>query len=159
MTGMRQIDAMLPLAEVRDLADEVRLLFDDLDRARPLDRRLLPGLFSPTLDTRESDDAVEIIVDLPGVVLDDIRILLKGSVVIIAGGKMPPNPCERAEASFHLVERDFGRFARAVQLTGAFNTALSTATLSSGELRVRIPKAEERRGREIMVQVRRPSST
>jgi hypothetical protein len=44
-------------------------------------------------------------------------------------------------------------------LTGAYNTALSTATLSSGELRVRIPKAEERRGREIMVQVRRPSST
>jgi HSP20 family protein len=158
MTAMRQIDAMLPLAEVRDLADEVRLLFDDLDRARPLDRRLLPGVFSPTLDARESDDAVEIIVDLPGVVLDDIRILIKGSVVIIAGGKMPPNPCERAEASFHLVERDFGRFARAVRLTGAFNAALSTATVSGGELHVRIPKIEERRGREIMVQVRRPAN-
>ena len=155
MTGMRQIDAMLPLAEVRDLADEVRLLFDDLDRARPLDRRLLPGLFSPTLDTRESDDAVEIIVDLPGVVLDDIRILIKGSVVIIAGGKMPPNPCERADASFHLVERDFGRFARAVRLTGAFDAGRATATVGGGELRVRIPKILERRGRDILVPVKR----
>jgi len=159
MTAMRQIDAMLPLAEVRDLADEVRLLFDDLDRARPLDRRLLPGVFSPTLDALETADAVEIVVDLPGIALDDIRILIKGSVVIIAGGKTPPNPCERAEASFHLVERDFGRFARAVRLTGAFNTSLATATLTGGELRVRIPKTEERRGREIMVQVRRPAAS
>jgi len=91
MESMRQIDAMLPLAEVRDLADEVRRLFDDLDRARTLDRRLLPGVFSPTLDAQETPGAIEIVVDLPGVALDDIRILIKGCVVIIAGGKMPPS--------------------------------------------------------------------
>ncbi|MCX6549956.1 MAG: Hsp20/alpha crystallin family protein [Acidobacteria bacterium] len=156
MKPMRQIDAMLPLAEVRDLADEVRLLFDDLDRARPLDRRLLPGVFSPALDARETADAVEIVVDVPGIALDDIRILIKGSVVIIAGGKMPPNPCERAEASFHLVERDFGRFARAVRLTGAFQAASATATVTGGELRIRIPKIEERRGVGFMVPIKRP---
>ena len=159
MGDMHQIDAMLPLAEVRDLADEVRRLFDDLDRARPLDRRLLPGVFSPTLDAQESASAVEIVVDLPGVALDDIRILIKGSVVIIAGGKMPPNPGERAEASFHLVERDFGRFARAVRLTGAFQTSLATATLANGELRVLIPKVQERRGRDIAVSIRRGTDT
>ena len=152
---MRQIDAMLPLAEVRDLADEVRRLFDDLDRARPLDRRLLPGVFSPTLDAQETAAAVDILVDLPGVALDDIRILIKGSVVIVAGGKMPPNPGERAESSFHLVERDFGRFARAVRLSGAFDAARATSTLANGELRIRIPKLEERRGRDITVPVRR----
>ncbi len=152
---MRQIDAMLPLAEVRDLAGEVRRLFDDLDRARPLDRRLLPGVFSPTLDARETADAVEVVLDLPGVAIEDIRILIRGSVVIVAGAKAPPNPAERAEASFHLVERDFGRFARAVRLTGAFQTTLATATLANGELRVRIPKLDERRGHDITVPVRR----
>jgi HSP20 family protein len=159
MTSMRQIDAMLPLAEVRDLADEVRVLFDDLDRARPLDRRLLPGVFSPALDATETDDAVEITVDLPGVAQDDIRVLVKCGVVLIAGGKTPPNPCERAEASFHLIERDFGRFARAVRLTGAFEAAQATATLHAGELRVRIPKKEERRAVSFMVPVRRPAKT
>ncbi len=157
MKSMRQIDAMLPLAEVRDLAGEVRRLFDDLDRARPLDRRLLPGVFSPTLDARETADMVEIVLDLPGVALEDIRILIRGGVVIIAGAKSPPNPAERAEANFHLVERDFGRFARAVRLTGAFQTAMTAATLANGELRVRIPKLEERRGHDITVPVRRPA--
>jgi len=155
MEGMRQIDAMLPLAEVRDLADEVRRLFDDLDRARPLDRHLLPGVFSPTLDARETPDAVEIVVDLPGVALDDIRILIRGSVVIIAGAKAPPDPAQRADASFQLVERDFGRFARAVRLTGAFDTSKASATLANGELRVCIPKLEERRGHDFTIPVRR----
>jgi len=152
---MRQIDTMLPLAEVRDLADEVRRLFEDLDRARPLDQRLLPGVFSPTLDALETGDALEIVMDVPGVVPDDVRVLIKGEVVIIAGGKLPPNAAERTEASFHLVERDFGRFARAVRLSGAFDAGRATATLGGGELRIRIPKLEERRGRDIVVPVRR----
>ncbi len=154
---MRDLDAMLPLTEVRDLADEVRRLFDDLDRARPLDRRLPPGVYSPTLDAVESDDTVEILVDLPGVGTEDVRVLIKGGVVVIAGGKTPPNPAERAEASFHLVERDFGRFARAIRLNGAFLTSAATATLSRGELRVHIPKIAERRGSEILVPVKRPT--
>jgi HSP20 family protein len=68
---------------------------------------------------------------------------------------MPPNPGERAEASFNLVERDFGRFARAVRLSGAYHTARASATLANGELRVRVPKVEERRGRDIAVPVKR----
>ena len=152
---MRQIDTMLPLDDVRDLADEVQRLFLDLDRARPLDQRLLPGVFSPTLDALETADAIEIVVDLPGVAIDDVRVLLKDDIVVIAGGKMPLDPGERTAASFHLVERDFGRFARAVRVGGALNANQASATLGNGELRVRIPKVEDRRGRDVLVPVTR----
>ncbi len=145
----------LPVAEVDDLGREVEQLFADLDRARPLDQRLLPGVFSPTLDAIETPEAIEIVVDVPGVVPDDLRVLLRGNVVIVAGGKQPPNAAERARASFHLVERDFGRFARAVRLNSAFDGARATATLSGGELRVRIPRLDERRSRGVLVPVRR----
>jgi HSP20 family protein len=96
---------------------------------------------------------------VPGVPPDDLRVLIKASVVVIAGGKMPPNQSERARASFHLVERDFGRFARAVRLTGACDVTAATAVLAGGELRVRIPRIVERRGCGILVPVRRPSSS
>ncbi len=152
---MRQIDTMLPLDDVRDLADEVQRLFADLDRARPMDERLLPGVFSPTLDALETAEAVEIVVDLPGVALDDVRVLLKDDIVLIAGGKMPPDPGARSDASFHLVERDFGRFVRAVRVGGALDGSQASATLGNGELHLRIPKIEDRRGRDIMVTVKR----
>ena len=145
----------LPPSDADDLGDEVARLFEDLDRARPLDQRLLPGAFSPTLDAVETCDAVDIVVDVPGVPPDDLRVLVKGNVVVIAGGKMPPNPAERARASFHLVERDFGRFARAIRLSGALDAAAATAVLNGGELRVRVPRLRERRGRGVLVPVRR----
>jgi HSP20 family molecular chaperone IbpA len=51
------------------------------------------------------------------------------------------------------VERDFGRFARAVRVHVAIDAAGASATLRDGELRVRLPKIEDRRGKGIMVPV------
>jgi HSP20 family protein len=145
----------LPPVESDDLGQEVARLFEDLDGDRPLDQRLLPGAFSPTLDAIETHDVVEIVIDVPGVPPDDLRVLLRGNIVIVAGGKMPPMAAERARASFHVVERDFGRFARAVRLSGAFDASAATATLSGGELRVRVPRLSERRGRGVLIPVQR----
>lgn len=155
MRAMGQRDTRMPVVDVGDLTDAVGRLFEDLDRARPLDRRLPPGIFTPTLDALETDSAVEIVVDLPGTAPDDVRVVITGNVVLVAGGKLPPLPEERSRASFHQVERDFGRFARAIRLTGAFMVAEATATLAHGELRVRIPRIEERRGRDVLVPIRR----
>lgn len=149
---MRQLDSLLPFAEVRDFAEEVRLLFEDLEQSRPL-RGPATGVYAPTLDVVESNEAIEVFVEVPGVDAPAIRVLIKGDVVLIAGEKMAPDPAERADASFHLLERGFGRFARAVRLHGALDAARATATLSVGVLRVRVPKIDERRGRVILVPV------
>jgi HSP20 family protein len=83
-----------------------------------------------------------------------LRVLIKNGVVFIAGEKLPDDASARAESDFHLVERGFGRFARAVRLSGAADAGQARATLQAGELRVVIPKITERRGREIHVPVR-----
>jgi HSP20 family protein len=59
----------------------------------------------------------------------------------------------RGDSSFHLVERGFGRFARAVRLSGAVDASRASASLVDGELRVSLPKIAERRGRAIHVAV------
>jgi HSP20 family molecular chaperone IbpA len=56
------------------------------------------------------------------------------------------------------VERDFGRFARAVRLTGAFDVPRARATLREGELTVVLPKLLERRGRAHRVAVTTPDT-
>jgi HSP20 family molecular chaperone IbpA len=53
-----------------------------------------------------------------------------------------------------VAERVFGRFGRAVRLTGAFDVGRAEATLRAGELRVSLPRIEERRGREHRIPVR-----
>ena len=148
---MRELHRMLVAPESRDLADDIARLFDDL--ARSLGRPIAAGETMPALDVVETDAAVEIHVDLPGVEPNALRVLVKNSVVFIAGEKLPHDPDARSESSFLLVERGFGRFARAVRLTGAFDAGRARATLNDGELRVEIPKIDERRGRDIPVTV------
>jgi HSP20 family protein len=148
---MNPLSPMGPSSDISDLAHEVRRLFEDLARRRPERRMLVSGECSPLLDVLETERSVEIVLDLPGVTADSLRILIKNGVVLIVGEKERPEP--NGPASFHLVERDFGRFARGVRLPSAVDASAARARLAGGELRVVLPKLQERRGREIIVVV------
>jgi HSP20 family protein len=150
---MKDIQTILLSSEVRDLTDEVGRLFDDLERAAGTSRRTPAGHCTPVLDVQETVDALEVVVDLPSVAPDGVRVLIKNSVVIVVGEKPSPYVAGRRDGTFHLVERSFGRFARAVKLEGAVDAGRARAVLSGGELRVSVPKLDERRGKDILVPV------
>lgn len=114
-----------------------------------------PAECTPAMDVLETADRVEIVIDLPGVALEAIRLVVSQDTVIVAGRKLPVG-CAHREAAFHLAERSFGRFARAIRLGGAFDAGRATATLVRGELRVVLPRIEERRGRDIRIPITRP---
>lgn len=112
------------------------------------------GECTPPLDVLETGDGVEVILDVPGVPLDALRVLFSHGTLVVAGRKVPAG-CAHREAAFHLAERSFGRFARAVRLGGAFDAGRATATLTAGELHIVIPRIEERRGRDITIPITR----
>ena len=63
------------------------------------------------------------------------------TVVVVAGEKILGPPAGTGGGDFHLVERGFGRFARAVRVCGRRSTAAGRrARLVNGELRVVLPK-------------------
>ena len=93
----------------------------------------------------------------PGVSVDAVRILFKAGVLLIVGEKERPDLSKRGPASFHLVERDFGRFARAVRINAAIDGAQARARLANGELRVVLPRIVERRGAGQLVPIETPS--
>ena len=135
--------------ELGDFSDEVRRVYLELGRA--FSSESLAGECAPALDVYETDDALEVTVDLPGVEASAIRVISKGDSVLVAGEKTPRRP--RAESSFHLVERGYGRFARVVRLGRACDTGNAKATLAGGELRISIPKISDRRGRAVTIAV------
>jgi HSP20 family protein len=92
-------------------------------------------------------------MDLPGVTAESITVVFSRHTLVVAGEKRPA-ACQHGQAEFHLAERTFGRFARAVRLPGAFDAGHADATLRAGELRVTLPRIDDRRGREIPIAVR-----
>jgi HSP20 family protein len=147
------ISRMLVSTDVGDLGQEVRRLFEDLGRRRADRRHVVSGECVPLLDVFETERTIEIVLDVPGVPADALRILTKSGVVLIAGEKERPEHGLRGPSSFHLVERDFGRFARAVRINTAFDGSGARARLRHGELRIALPKIVDRRGREIPVAI------
>jgi HSP20 family protein len=136
--------SLIPTSEATDLADDIRGLFEDLARTLPRERRVYSGECHPTLDVLETEEAVEVTVDVAGVTADSLRVLFRAGVLLIVGEKPPSGG--GGQQTYHLVEREFGRFARVVRLSGAFNVSNAHAALRNGELRIVLPKLEERRG-------------
>jgi HSP20 family protein len=150
---MHDFHRILLSSEVRDLTDEVGRLFDDLERNAGIARRMPAGHCTPVLDVQETAEALEVVVDLPGVSPECVRVMFKNAVLVVAGEKPSPYSSERGNTSFHLVERGFGRFARAVRIDGAIDGGRARAVLRGGELRITVPKLDDRRGKEILVPI------
>lgn len=110
------------------------------------------GECAPPVDVVEHVDRVEVTVDVPGVPAEAVRVVYARGTLVIAGRKLPSG-CDHDNVAFHLAERTFGRFVRAVRLSGAFDAGRAVATLNAGELRVGLPRIEERRGRDIDIEV------
>jgi HSP20 family protein len=121
---------------------------------RLLDAHPAAAECTPPLDIIETDAGIEAVLDLPGVPGSSIEIVLSRNVLLITGQKLPAG-CEHGDAAFHIAERSFGRFARAIAVDGAFDAGRATATLANGELRVFLPRLAERRGAQIRIPIQR----
>jgi HSP20 family protein len=89
---------------------------------------------------------------VPGVGPDDIRVVVRENAVIVVGEKAAA-VCAARDARFHVAERTFGRFARALRLLTPVDASRARAELSGGRLRITVPRIDDRRGRDIPVKV------
>jgi HSP20 family protein len=138
--------------DAADLADDARRLLVELDREVP-GAAALNAECRPPLDVLETPAAIEVVVDVPGVPPESLRVAIRRSTLLVVGAKVA-QPATGA-SRFHLAERSYGRFARAVRLGGAFDAQRAKAVATGGELRVILPRLDDRRGQVFVVPVER----
>ena len=138
--------------DAADLADDARRLLVELDRDVP-GAAALNAECRPPLDVLETPAAIEVVVDVPGVPPESLRVAIRRSTLLVVGAKVA-QPVT-GTARFHLAERSYGRFARAVRLGGAFDAQRAKAVAAGGELRVILPRLDDRRGQVFVVPVER----
>ncbi len=128
------------------------------DMQRDVDRllNLLPESFSnaqawvfPT-DVRETAEALEYSVEVPGLRPDDIELTVENGILTVAGEKKAEQKDDRDDA-YRLVERRYGRFERSFRVPTNVDANAIEATYTHGVLTVRLPKAEEARPRRIEI--------
>ncbi|HEX5443312.1 MAG TPA: Hsp20/alpha crystallin family protein [Pirellulales bacterium] len=107
--------------------------------------------WNPSLDVRETDDAVMVRAEVPGVKPDDINISVAGNVLVLSGEKKEAE--EKQGNGVRHSERRFGSFRREISLPAGIDADQVTADYAHGVLTVKIAKSPEAAPKRIPVTV------
>ena len=99
------------------------------------------GHAMPPLDMRETDKAVEVVVELPGIDERDLDVSVADGVLAIRGEKQHEEKTEKK--GYMLRERSFGRVERVAPLPPGLDLGAAKAAFKNGVLTVTIPKTAE----------------
>ena len=112
--------------------------------------QIKPGpVFTPNVDIFETEKAITLLVDMPGVKADALNVDLRDDTLTLTGDVLPNvgTPGEKV-----YVEYETGRFYRQFSLSEVIVQEKIDAKLSDGVLRLTLPKVEKVTPRRIAVQ-------
>jgi len=107
--------------------------------------------FMPPADVRETDKAVEIHLDMPGITPEQIDVKLEGDQLTITAERKDEKVVE--EKGWVRRERSQGSYSRAFTLPDTLDGSKPEATYRHGVLMVTIPKREVAQPRSLKVKV------
>ncbi|HEU0221096.1 MAG TPA: Hsp20/alpha crystallin family protein [Paracoccaceae bacterium] len=137
------------------LQREVNRLFESFwsRLERPFGTRDWPwGGTAPRLDVVETENAVEVSIELPGMEQKDIEVALTDDVLTIKGEKKVERQEEKR--GYYLSERSYGSVYRTVPLPPGVDTAKAEATFKNGVLTVRLPQTPESKAKVKRIEVK-----
>jgi HSP20 family protein len=137
--GIRTWD---PLGDLLRLQERLNVLLQASLSPNRLDAPA-DAAWTPAADAWETGEAYIVQLDLPGVEESDLSIQVDGERLTVRGQRRPP----ARGASFHLMERSSGAFARTFALPERPDPDRIRAVLRDGLLRLEVPKARGRRAR------------
>ena len=130
--------------DIDRLHDEINELIDDLWQ---VPRFVLARRgFRPNVDCIRSDDppALHVLVELPGVDADSIKVIAADRVLVVAGERCRP----KLSGRYQQMELEYGPFQRRISLSEPVDTSAATARYERGVLTVILPIAAKAPKRE-----------
>ena len=101
------------------------------------------------LDVLEKGDNIEVKASIPGVNPEDIEVAIEDNILSLKAERNLET--EREEGTYLIQERASGSFYRALHLPDAVDTNKIDCRYDNGVLTVTMPKAEEKKRKQIKV--------
>ena len=105
--------------------------------------------WAPAVDIRETDDALLVQAELPGVDKKDVKVEVHDGVLTLSGERRYEKDVE--EKNVHRVERAYGSFSRSFSLPTNIDSEHVEAEMKDGVLEVRLHKRESAKPKSIEV--------
>ena len=132
------------------LQQEMNRLFERLATlGRP--ERTTEGEWIPNVDVFECDGSLRVVVEVPGLQPDSLRVSYREGELTISGERRDRRP--QGVTGFLCMERPHGRFTRSIAIEASLDVRQAEARLAGGVLTVVLPRVKDRRGRETVIEV------
>jgi HSP20 family protein len=105
--------------------------------------------WAPPVDIYETDEALILKAELPGVSKDDVHVEIHQNTLILRGQRKPE--AEVKEDRSHRVERAYGTFQRSFVLPTLVDQEHVQATYKDGVLELRLPKSEAAKPKRVAI--------
>ncbi|NLK66383.1 MAG: Hsp20/alpha crystallin family protein [Campylobacteraceae bacterium] len=105
--------------------------------------------FTPSVNTREDDEAYYVELDLPGVKREDVNVDVDQNHISISGERKTKS--EIKEDDYYKTESFFGKFSRSFSLPDTADSENITAEFKDGVLEIYIPKIAPKVAKKIEI--------
>ena len=128
------------------LSREVERMFDEMIHRPWGFCRDVRG-WNPSVDLRETKEAIILEADLPGVNSEDVKAEVQNGDLVLRGWRSLEK--SHSDGKFHTMERSSGHFTRRMKLPESVDKDAIQAEFRDGVLRVILPKAKVKKGEAV----------
>ncbi|MCF8040090.1 MAG: Hsp20/alpha crystallin family protein [Desulfohalobiaceae bacterium] len=135
---------VLDFTNLYDFPSSVERMFDEFTNPLSISQRRMAY---PPLNVNETDEAIIVRAEIPGMSIKDIDLTLTESSLVIKGER------KNEEGRYFRQERPTGFFQRVINLNLKIDRDNIKATMKNGLLNIYLPKAEEVKPKQINIKV------
>jgi HSP20 family protein len=104
---------------------------------------------APSVDLSESDEAIQVRMDVPGLKASEIHVEVTGNILRISGEHKEEK--KEKGRTYHRLERRVGTFSRAITLPAEVMEQKVSAECADGVLTINLPKSDAARTQTVKV--------
>lgn len=136
-----------PFREIDTLQREMNRLFDDW--FMPTVRRENGMSFAPAAELEETEEAINLRLEVPGMEAKDLDVQVMAEAVAISGERKAETRTE--EKGVYRSEFRYGKFQRVIPLPARIDNQNVQAEYKDGVLRLTLPKVEAEKNKVVKV--------
>jgi HSP20 family protein len=144
-----------PFRDLVTLREKMNRLFEETFTSRSEEKDLMAGTWTPSVDIYETENALVLSAEVPGIEEDDIEIKIEDNTLTLNGERKFEK--ETKEENFHRIERAYGSFYRSFTLPNYIDQDNIEAQHENGVLKITMPKKPELKPRKVRVLKTKPA--
>jgi HSP20 family protein len=109
------------------------------------------GGYIPAADVVVTDEHVTVMMDVPGLRVDDLEIELENDMLTVRGNRAYPYATDGERRAWQRMERGFGKFERSLQVPRGLDPDAIEASLDGGVLELRIPRPDTLKPKRVQI--------